>query len=153
MGDKQKLLTDAETAYAELRQAADGLDAARITEPWLGTWGVREILIHVSGWHREMIPGFARLGRGEPPFPDGVSYDDFDDWNARFVEAKKGARLPDVLTELESSHRAFVNAAAALPDKFFAEGETARGLFEGAGAPHYREHAEQIRAWRHRESI
>jgi len=22
---------------------------------WLGTWGMREILIHVSGWHDEMI--------------------------------------------------------------------------------------------------
>jgi len=49
------------------------------------------------------------------------------------------------------SRQAFVTAAGALPDRSFADGETARELFEGAGAPRYREHAEQIRDWPTRE--
>ena len=88
MGPKQELLSEADATYTELRAAVDGIPDARMSETWLGTWGAREILIHVSGWHREMIPALGRIGRGQAPYPDGVSYDDFDTWNARFVEAE-----------------------------------------------------------------
>jgi hypothetical protein len=152
MADKQKLLRDADEAYAELREAISGLDETAMNRVWLGGWGAREILIHISGWHREMIPAFGRLGRGEPPYPAGVSYDDFDAWNARFVEAKRHAKRSDVLAELDASHRDFVTAAAALSEEHLAAGSPARELFEGAGAPHYREHAAQIRQWRDGEA-
>jgi len=149
MGAKQELLTDAEAAYTELREAVDSVPDARMTEAWLGSWGAREILIHISGWHREMIPALQRIGRGEPPYPDGVSYDDFDAWNARFVDAKRGVKVADVRAELEASHRDFVAAAAGLTDEHLAAG-AARELFSGVGAAHYREHAGQIREWRGR---
>jgi hypothetical protein len=148
MPDKEKLLRETDEAYRDLRGAVAGVDERQASRPWLGTWGVREILIHISGWHREMVPAFARLGRGEPPYPPGVSYDDFDAWNARFVGAAGRATLADVLTELAASHRDFVAAAAALGEAHFAPGAAARGLLEGAGAPHYQEHAAQIREWR-----
>jgi hypothetical protein len=148
MDHKQALLTEADTTFADLRRAIAGLDERRMSDPWLGTWGVREILIHVSGWHREAIPAFGRLAAGQPPYPDGVSYDDFDAWNARFVQAKAGARLPEVVAELEAAHRDFVAAAAALPADQLAPGGAARALFEGAGPGHYREHAGQILDWR-----
>jgi len=152
MADKQKLLQDANEAHDELREAISGLDETRMSQVWLGAWGAREIVIHISGWHRELIPAFARLGRNQPPYPEGVSYDDFDAWNARFVEAKRHAKLRDILSELDASHRDFVAAAAALPDEHFTAGSPARELFEGAGAPHYREHAAQIREWRNKRS-
>ena len=148
MADKQKLLRDADEAFGELQEAISGLDETRMRRVWLGTWGAREIVIHISGWHRELIPAFGRLGRGEPPYPEGVSYDDFDAWNARFVDVRREAKLADILTELDASHRDFVAAAAALPEAHFVAGSPARELFEGAGAPHYREHAAQIRQWR-----
>jgi len=148
MGAKQELLTDVESAYSELRQAVDGIPDARMSDVWLGTWGAREIVIHISGWHREMIPAIERVARGQTPFADGVSYDDFDAWNARFVRDKHGVKVTDVLAELAASHRDFVAAAAALPEAQLAPGGGARDLVTGAGAPHYREHAEQIRGWR-----
>jgi hypothetical protein len=118
-----------------------------MTETWLGSWGAREILIHISGWHREMIPAFERIGRGQPPYPDGVSYDDFDAWNARFVEAKRGVKVADVRAELAASHHDFLVAAAALSDEHLAPGGPAHELFNGVGPGHYREHAGQIRDW------
>jgi len=148
MADKQKLLQDTDEAYAELRRAIDGLDEKEMRRVWLGTWGVREILIHISGWHREMIPAFARLGREEPPYPEGVSYDDADAWNSRFVEGKSKAPMADILRDLDTFHRDFVTAAAALSEHHFAPGAPARELFEGAGSLHYREHAGQIDEWR-----
>jgi hypothetical protein len=147
MSDKQAVLRAADEAYAELRQAVIGLDEEEMARPWLGTWGVREILAHSSGWHREMAPALARIGRGEQPYPDG-KYDDADAWNARFVEARREAKTAAILDELDASHREFLAVAAALPDELFAPRMPARELFEGSASAHYREHAAQIRAWR-----
>ena len=151
MSDKARLVHEADEAFSELRQAVDGLDDARLTRVWLGTWSVREILVHVSGWHREMTPALARVARGEAAYPAGT-YDDFDAWNARFVERRAGVKVADVLAELDASHRDFVRAAATVPDEHFAAGGAARDLFEGTGPGHYREHTAQIREWRRKES-
>jgi hypothetical protein len=148
MEPKHELLSEAEAAYTELRQAVDGIPDARMSDTWLGTWGAREILIHISGWHREMIPALERIRRGQPPYPDGVSYDDFDAWNARFVEARHGVKVADVRAELAASYRDFVAAAAALADEHLNAGGAARDLVAGVGPLHYREHAAQIRQWR-----
>ena len=147
MGDKEKVLRDADDAYEELRQAVTGLDEAQTRTAWLGSWGVKEILIHIYAWDREMAPSFARIDRGEPPYPAGA-YDDYDAWNARFVEADKEVSHREVLDALETSHRAFVTAAGKLGEEHFAEGASARGLLESIAAQHYREHATQIREWR-----
>ena len=82
------------------------------------------------------------------PYAAGT-YDDFDAWNARFVEAKAGVKAADVLAALDASHRAFISAARAVPEAHFAPGGAAREPFDGAGAGHYREHVAQIREWRH----
>jgi len=149
MSDKATLLREADEAFDELHQAIDGLTDEEMRRVWLGAWGVREIVIHISGWHREMVPALGRIGKDEAPYPAGT-YDDFDAWNARFVERKTGVKTADVLAELDAAHRAFVAAAAGLPDRHFAPGSAARESFEGAGAGHYREHAAQIREWRQR---
>jgi hypothetical protein len=149
MGAKQELLQQAEQEYDGLKAAIKGLDEPQMIQVWLGTWGVREILAHAAGWHREMIPALERLGRGEAPYPDGA-YDDFDSWNARFVETRKGQAFADILRELDASHREVLSAASRLPDDHFGEGKPASGLVDGITAGHYREHAEQIRRWRAR---
>jgi len=147
MSDKATLLREADDAFAELHHAIEGLSEEEMRRVWLGTWGVREILIHISGWHEELTPGFARIAKGEAPYTPGT-YDDFDAWNARFVEAKNGVKAMDVLAELTAARRAFSEAATSTPDVHFAPGGAAREPFEGAGAAHYREHAAQIRDWR-----
>ena len=149
MSDKAAMLREADEAFGELHRAIEGLTAEEMDRVWLGTWGVREILVHISGWHDELIPALGRIAQGQPGYAPGT-YDDFDGWNARFVEKKSGVKAADVLAELDSSHRRFVAAAAAVPDAQFAEGGAAREPFDGAGAGHYREHAEQIRQWRGR---
>jgi hypothetical protein len=146
MSDKARLLREADEAFSELHQAIDGLTEEQLLRVWFGTWSVREILIHISGWHQAMTPALERIARGEEPYPSGT-YDDFDAWNARFVVEKAGVKIADVLSELDASQRNFVEAASALPDQDFAPGGAARDLFEGAGAGHYREHAARIREW------
>jgi hypothetical protein len=147
MGAKQDLLQRAEQEYDGLKAAIKGLDDRQMSEVWLGTWSVRDIVAHLTGWHRETIPALARLGRGEPPYADGT-YDDGDAWNARFVAASRGLRPAALLEDLDRSHRELVLAASRLPDEEFTDGKTAPGLVDGVAGGHYREHAAQIREWR-----
>ncbi len=147
MGDKETALQEAGEAYGELREAVSGLDEAQSRAVWLGTWGVREILIHIVGWDREMAPAFARIEGGEPPYPAGA-YDDYNAWNARFVDAGKHAATREILADLESCHRGLMTAAASLGDGHFAPGAPARELLDSIGPQHYRERAAQIRQWR-----
>lgn len=148
MADKATVFREADQAYGELLEAIGGLDDEAASRVWLGTWGVREILIHIAAWDQEMAPAFARLRHGESAFPDGVSYDDADGCNARFVAAKEGVKLADVLAGLDAAHRDLTAAAAALDEAHWGAGAPARDLFESTGARHYREHAAQIREWR-----
>ena len=147
MSDKSTLLREADETFADLRRAIDGLTEEQMREVWLGTWGVREILIHISGWHHAMIPALQHIARGEAPYPAGT-YDDFDAWNARFVAEKAGVKAVDVVPDLEASHRAILAASREVRDEHFASGGAARDLFDGIGPAHYREHAGQIREWR-----
>jgi hypothetical protein len=148
MDDKGKLLREANEAYEELRQAVGGLDEDQASQVWLGTWGTREILIHIAAWDREMTPALTRIRRGEPAFPADVSYDDADAWNARFVAARSGVKLGDVLAELDIAHRDLIAAATALDDSQLATGAPARDVFTGTATQHYQEHTGQIRQWR-----
>ena len=147
MSDKRKLLEDAEQAYGELTEAVGGLSDSELAEVFLGVWGTREILIHIAAWDREMAPALQRIGRGEAPYPEG-KYDDFNDWNARFVAARAGARPADILAEVDREHRVIMDAADSVPESHFAPERPARAMFEGTTAQHYREHAGQIRDWR-----
>lgn len=152
MSDKATLLHEADETFQALRVAIDGLTEEAMGRVWLGTWGVREILVHISGWHREMIPVLGRIERGEAPHPAGA-YDDFDGWNARFVEARAGVKARDVMAELDASHRDFMAAARAVSDPQFVTGGAARDLVDGVGPGHYREHASQIADWRKRAGL
>ena len=93
---KDDLLRQAEDDFAALRRGLVGLDDEAMRRPWLGVWGVREILAHIAGWHREMTPVLERLARGERPIPEGVSYEDFDGWNARHVSARRGLTVAGI---------------------------------------------------------
>jgi hypothetical protein len=145
---KDELLNEAAREYRALHETLHGLNEEHMTEVWLGTWSVRDIVAHIAGWHQEMSPALERLARGERPIPTGVSYDDVDGWNDRFVRARRTTPVADVLLELDRSHEHFMKAAAAVPAERFQPGKTAWKIVDGNSAHHYREHGEQIRGWR-----
>ena len=145
---KDGLLNEAAREYKTLHETLRGLNEEHMTEVWLGTWSVRDIVAHIAGWHQEMSPALERLARGERPVPADVSYDDVDGWNDRFARARRTTPVADVLLELDRAHEHFMKAAAAVPAERFQPGKTAWKIVDGNSAHHYREHAEQIRAWR-----
>ncbi len=153
MSTKQDLLNEAARQYKAFHETIHGLNEEHMTEVWLGTWSVRDIVAHIAGWHREMGPALERMARGERPVPEGVSYGDVDGWNEKFAAAKRHEPVADVLLDLDKSHEAFMHAAAQVPDDRFVEGKTAWKIVDGNSAHHYREHADQIRAWREAKGI
>jgi hypothetical protein len=153
MSQKDDLLRQAEDDFGSLKRALVGLDDEAMQRPWLGVWGVREILAHIAGWQREMTPVLERLARGERPIPEGVSYEDFDGWNARHVAARRGLTVAGIRAELEASHLEFVAAARAVPESRFGPDKTATRIVDLNGPHHYREHAAQIRTWRRQAGL
>lgn len=145
---KSELLDLAAREYGTFRAVLEGLTEAQLTEVWLGSWSIKDVVAHLAGWLREMAPALERLARGERPLPEGVSYEDVDAWNAKFAAARQGVAGAEALRELDRAHAAFLRAAAAVPDERFQPGKTAWKLVDLNSAHHYREHGEQIRAWR-----
>jgi hypothetical protein len=148
MSRKADLLNDAALQFRAFHEAIHGLNEEQLTEAWLGTWSIRDIIAHISGWQRELTPALERLARGQRPFPEGVSYDDVDAWNARFAAAKREVEVTDVLLELGRSHERFLHAAAQVPEERYAPDKTVWKIVDLNSAHHYREHGEEIRAWR-----
>ena len=145
---KDELLNEAAREYKAFHEALQGLNEAQLSEVWLGTWAVRDIVAHIAGWHEEMGPALERMARGEKPIPDGVSYDDVDAWNERFASARRKTPVADVLLELDKTHEYFLRVAAGVPTERFQPGKTAWKIVDQNAGHHYHEHAEQIRAWR-----
>lgn len=114
MTARDELVNQAAREYNAFEAAIHGLNEAQLTEVWLGTWSIREIVAHMSGWHREMGPALERLARGEKPLAGGASYDDVDAWNARFVAAQRDRPLDEVLLELDRSHEYFMHMATPM---------------------------------------
>jgi len=153
MSEKTTLLSGAETEFTAFKRALAGLGEAQMREVWLGTWSARDIVAHISGWHRELAPALQRMAKGERPIPEGVSYDDVDAWNARFADARKTAATAGILKELDASHAAFLQAAAGVPEERYVPGKTAHKIVDFNSRHHYQEHRAQIEEWRRRQGI
>ena len=150
---RDDILKTLDTEFDALLKTADGLGDEQMRQVWFGDWGVRDILAHVAGWHREMAEAFERIARGERPVPEGVDYSDADSINARFAEAQHNADATGIIAELKASKDAFAAAARLVPEDRFAEGKTAHRILFGTGIDHYKEHEPAIREWRQREGI
>jgi len=147
------MLTALEADFETLVNAVDGLTDEQMVRTWYGDWSVREILGHIIGWHHEMDGVLQRISRGEKPVPEGVTYDDTDAINTRFVETWQAASPAAVVQELTASKNLFVKAAQLVPEDRYEEGRTAHRILMGNGSDHYREHAPEILEWRKKEGI
>lgn len=153
MSTKQNLLKQAQEEFGAFRAAIRGLSDAQMTEVWLGSWSVKDILAHISGWQHELGPALERMARGEKPIPDGTSYEDVDAWNAGFAAARTGAPVSQILAELDVSHDYFMAQAAKVPEERYVPGKTAYRIVDLNSAHHYKDHGDQIRAWRQDKGI
>jgi hypothetical protein len=150
---REQLIQQLNSGFAALLESVEGLSDEQMTRVWYDDWGVRDVLAHVAGWHREMAKAFERIAQGERPVPEGVDYSNFDAWNANFASDASSVNPSTVIAELQASQKAFVDAASSLPEDRFEEGKTAYRILHTTGIEHYREHEPPIREWRKSEGI
>jgi len=72
IGRRDQVLKEPDEAFAGLQATYEDLPEARKRVVMQGTWSVKDILIHISGWHREMAGALTRLTRGERAVSEGV---------------------------------------------------------------------------------
>jgi DinB superfamily len=119
--EKRMLLASMSREYASLRDVMRGLSDGQMNEIFAGTWSVKQMTAHLSGWLVAMRPRLD-LKSAEPK----ISYDDDNLWNVKFVASNEGKSLEEVLQQLETAHRGFLGVAMDLPAKYFDEGSEAR---------------------------
>jgi hypothetical protein len=145
--DKQTAIKQVQDGFGDLMKAIDGLDDRAMTKVFYGSWSVKDILAHISGWHHTMAEAMERMARGEKPTPEGVDYSDADAWNAKFAAAMAPQNASTVVADLRQSFANYERAAQAIPDDRYGEGKTINRLLEGSGYGHYREHLPAIQQY------
>lgn len=94
-----------------LRQAVAEIPADRRGEALFGDWTVREVLVHIACWDRELASGLDQLLAGRrPAFLD----EDEDTFNERAVRAWREAPLDAVAAELVAAHESLMACLEAL---------------------------------------
>ncbi len=129
------------------------LDQATLEdEPALGTWLVRDLTAHLTGWIDALL-ATAEFGLGGP-VPAHMTITDFDAFNAANVAAAGHKNWPTVLAELDSSVERAAGWVATLTDEQLAtemdfpwgqRGTISRLL--GIIPHHHDEHRQDVEAW------
>ena len=148
MTDQQTVLREIDEAAAQLRERLARIDEAHGSwEGAVGEWSVAQLLQHMHGWLTEMNAAVKRMQAGQRPTPDGVSYDDFNAWNERFVRERGSQTYAEARAALEAEHARFRANVAALDAGRFGEGKTINQLVEGTVTHHYPEHCGDLDAY------
>jgi len=126
-----------------------------------GDWTVREMLVHIAAWDRELVRGLDELLRGRRP-----SFADYDQaaFNAHALADAEHETLEDVIEDAKVAHSALVDSIAALSDQDWERTSPFRwrtgnpmsvaSLFQYTykGQTHYAGHADEIEHRSSRES-
>jgi hypothetical protein len=147
MAEQQVLVARFQENQSTLLNAVSGLDERRAGEIWSGTWSVKDILAHISGWEQSLSEALTKISRGERPTVDGIDLNDTDGTNAIFAQRASGRSFADAGDELRNAGEGVAVAIETVPDDRIEEGRTARRIAETL-IQHPTEHANEILDWR-----
>ena len=150
MSDKSEAMSALETARRQTLEAIEGIPEDKMTAPAFGDWSVKDVLCHLTSWEQSATPDLQRVGRGHIPQLATFRAEDVDEWNAHMMRSRNLFSLPQVIFELEDSHRQLVDTLNALPDNMFASGQMVRMLMDGL-VHGEQGHAADIKAWRQKQ--
>jgi hypothetical protein len=142
--------------WSALEAALAGLREPRMLEAGVvGAWSMKDLLGHIAFWAQQAAKNteLVKAGRQDQiDRPDSSKA--IDRWNAREQRLRAGHSLAEVGRELEESHQLALAALAGLPKEKLSldlEGGTFLELYAVDTYDHYREHTDQILAWRKRQ--
>jgi hypothetical protein len=122
-----------------------GLSPRGLEAPgFAGGWGARELAIHLEGWFRVALESIPIFARGERRATD---YNDFDAWNARFIEDASALPATEAFARLEGTYGLLLAYLRDLPADLY-ERHAIADTIEGVSWGHFGEHYYDV--WRFR---
>jgi hypothetical protein len=97
--NRDKQLTDLETAYAACMETMEGLSTENFLAP-LGDWTPRDIAAHFIGWNRITLVGCSELREGVEPFYFYDGTNDYRKVNSRFFHQFPSTDRDELLKEI-----------------------------------------------------
>ena len=137
---KTRVTAAVDAAWRDFRRAVEQLPPHLLETPGVcGDWSVRDLLGHIASWESRAA---ATLLTGVPDPPD-----DTHEFNRTEAARKASLAIRNVVTELESTHRALLSTLADTPESSLEPGTPIRNSLDADTFLHYIEHTAQIRAW------
>ena len=140
-------------AWQALELAVDDLSGLEMEQAGVvDGWSAKDLLGHIAFWDQEAARNLDLIANGKaqeivwPGSPEAI-----DEWNEREWRKRRPWPLARVRKEWQESHRKVEQALARLPEgKFDLDlgGRSALDLFASDTYDHYREHIQDILAWR-----
>jgi hypothetical protein len=151
--DKQKLLAKLDKTWKDLHESWAGLSDSQATEPGVADrWSVKDILAHVTTWEEEALKYLPLIQQGGRPPQYKAMYGGIDAFNAQMAEKKQNLSLPDVIQQLEETHRRLVDYLQSVPAEQFVRETRFLHRLRFDTYRHYQEHTRMIREWRQRSA-
>ncbi|HSJ55319.1 MAG TPA: maleylpyruvate isomerase N-terminal domain-containing protein [Anaerolineae bacterium] len=148
---KEQLLDKLARAWSAFQGSYAGLTDAQLLEPGVtGDWAVKDILAHVTAWEQEALKYLPLILEGGRPPRYSITYGGIDAFNAQTTARQRGLSLPDVLHEMEATHRRLVDYVQNAPEEQFARETRFRRRLRLDTYSHYPHHEQAIREWRER---
>jgi hypothetical protein len=129
--NKEKQLTDLETAYAAFIETMRGLSSKNLLAS-LGDWTPRDIAAHFIGWNRITLAGCSALREGVEPFYFYDGTNDYRKVNAKFLEQFSSIDRDLLLKEIASTKNVLVAYLKSIDE---AEWELDTGIVHYRGGP------------------
>jgi hypothetical protein len=150
--NKTELLNSMHMGYTVFETLLGPLNAEQMTKPGVnGEWSVKDILAHLTAWHRHRLHLIEATKRGEEPqdIPPDMSLDAI---NEQFYQESKQRSLGEVLDDFRSTYRQVDDWVNALSEEELHKspwpgsaplwGYVAGNIYE-----HYEEHSRPIQEW------
>ena len=155
---KSKLLQEIQGERQRLEKTLAMVNEEQMLIPGvIDEWTVKDILAHITVWEQRMVRwlGEAMSGEEVHMLPDGMTWDDLDDWNVQTYQEHLYRPVEQVLADYELSYPQALKAAKEVPeqdlidpDRFdWREGDPLWVMVAANTFWHYKEHEESIRAW------
>ena len=156
--DKSQVLEEMQNGRAEFDALLAQLSDEQMLDATLdGGRSVKDILSHIATWESRCARWFEISLRGEAPErPEpGVTWEQMDDLNERDFLRAHADTLQEAWDEYHRSYLQLFDVVNAMPEEDFGEnhrfswweGQPISLVIASNSFEHYREHAEQIRAW------
>ena len=141
--DREALLEHYRAMRADLLAAVEGLDEARLTEPSLDGWSVKDHLAHLALWDDVRASEVERISAGHASAWRMEGRD--GELSQLGYDLRRGLSVAQVRWELAATHRRLLEAIAAASPAGL---DGSRYGEAGLRSTHEAAHAGWIRRWR-----